>query len=137
MSSINKDKFSFVSEREKEHDEARPSLTYWQDAFRRLRKHKLAMIGLCAVILIVLFGLLGPVFTPYSYSDQNNNHKNLPPRLKLYELESSTFFYISGDYSMFHVADDGSLTRLKEVKTEEEVANQAKSRQTRYCLHPR
>ncbi len=110
MDNINK--FKFATDREKEHDVARPSLTYWQDAFRRLRKNKLAMIGLFCIILIVLFGVFGPMFTGYLYSDQENDYKNLPPRLKLYEIEPDVFMYLSGDYSMFIVSDDGSLTRL-------------------------
>ena len=121
MNEINKNKFVFVTDREKEHDEARPSLTYWQDAFRRLRKNPLAMIGLLLVILIVLFGVFGPLFTGYLYSDQNNNHKNLPPRLKLYEIEDNLFVYLSGDYNLFIVSDDGQFTRLPDAVVEKEI----------------
>ena len=35
---------------------ARPSLTYWQDAWRRLKQNKLAMFGLFAVIVLILWG---------------------------------------------------------------------------------
>jgi oligopeptide transport system permease protein len=57
----------------------RESLTYWQDAWRRLRKHKPAIGGLVGVILIVLFGFVGPWFTQVSYSDQTIDYANLPP----------------------------------------------------------
>lgn len=119
MDKISKDKFVFVSDKAKEHDEARPSLTYWADAFRRLRKNKLAMLGLVCVILIILFGVIGPMFTGYLYSDQVNDHKNLPPRLSLYEIEPDVFIYLSGDYYMFIVEEDGNLIRLDEFKEEE------------------
>ncbi len=57
---ISKDKFTFVSEEEKIREETRPSLTYWADAWRRLKKNRLAMVGLAGVILILLFGVMGP-----------------------------------------------------------------------------
>ncbi len=46
MGRIDKDKFKFVSDQEKVHEEFRPSLTYWQDAWRRLKKNKMSMVGL-------------------------------------------------------------------------------------------
>jgi len=119
MSDINKEKFIFVSDREKEHDEARPSLTYWVDARRRLKKNKPAMGGLFGVIIIILFGLLGPLFTNVSYSDQENDHRNLAPRLALYEIEEGLFVHLSGDYNMFVVPEDGNLQVLEEIEEEE------------------
>ena len=35
---VQKEKFTFVSEEEKVHEDTRPSLTYWADAWRRLKK---------------------------------------------------------------------------------------------------
>ncbi len=48
----------------------RPATTYWQDAWRRLKQNKLAMAGLVVIGLIALLALVGPLFSPYSYSDQ-------------------------------------------------------------------
>ncbi len=83
------------------------------------------MAGLVGVILIILFGLLGPLFTGASYSDQINDHKNLPPRLDLYNLGSGVYVFLSEDYNMFTVSEDGKiLQRLKEIEKEEvDVAN--------------
>jgi len=114
------DKFTFVSEEEKEREDTRPSLTYWADAWRRLKKNRLAMLGLIGVILIMLFGIVGPYFFDASYSDQKNELKNLPPRLELYEIEDGVFAYISRDYSFFIVDEnDGSLTSVERVKRDE------------------
>ena len=114
------DKFTFVSEEEKEREDTRPSLTYWADAWRRLKKNRLAMLGLIGVILIMLFGIVGPYFFDASYSDQKNELKNLPPRLELYEIEDDVFAYISRDYSFFIVDEnDGSLTSVERVKRDE------------------
>ena len=117
MSEIDKSKFTFIAEAEKDNETFRPSLTYWADAWRRLKKNKLAMVGLVLVVFIVLFGVLGPYFTPVSYSDQQNDYKNLPPRLSLYVLTDELAVYVSNDYNMFAVDNDGVLTHLKEIET--------------------
>ena len=39
---------------------SRPSLSYWQDAFLRLRKNKQALVSLGIFISLVLFTVLGP-----------------------------------------------------------------------------
>lgn len=57
----------------------RPSLTYWQDAWRRLKKNKLAMFGLVTLILLIVFAIFGPIFSSYDYATQNYNIKNLSP----------------------------------------------------------
>ena len=66
------------------------------------------MIGIFTVVLIILFGFVGPRFRPYSYSDQVNKYKNLPPRLELYKIKDKNF-YLSKDYNMFLVEADGTL----------------------------
>ncbi len=106
-------KFVFIEQTGDENETVRPSLTYWQDAWRRLKKNKSSMAGIIVVILIILFGVVGPYFTPYTYSDQMNKFKNLPPRLELYTVGEHNF-YVSKDYNMFLVEDDGTLIdRLK------------------------
>jgi oligopeptide transport system permease protein len=105
---MSKDKFVFIEQSGEDTEAIRPSLTYWQDAWRRLKKNKLSMIGMFTVVLIILFGFVGPRFTTYSYSDQVNKYKNLPPRLELYEA-GDKYFYVSDDYNMFQVEADGTL----------------------------
>lgn len=56
----------------------RPSSTYWQDAWRRLRRHRLAMIGLSVVILLFLIAVFGPMLSPYTY-DQQDLYKTFQP----------------------------------------------------------
>jgi len=116
---MDQEKFTFVSEEEKERDDTRPSLTYWGDAWRRLKKNKLAMLGLAGVILIMLFGILGPYFFDASYSDQRNEFRNLPPRLELFEIEEGLFAHVSRDYSFFIIDEDGkNLQAVKRVNQE-------------------
>ncbi|MEJ8764872.1 ABC transporter permease [Oceanobacillus sp. HCA-5259] len=44
---------------------ARPSLSYWKDAWRRLRKNYLAMSGMAFIIVLVSLAIFGPIFSPY------------------------------------------------------------------------
>jgi len=115
---MDKNKFVFVDKQEIEEEVFRKSLTYWQDAWRRLKKHKLAMLGLVGVILIILVGIFGPMLTSFSYSDQVNDYKNLPPRLDLYKIDDNTFIYFSGDYFLFSVTEDGKLIKKLELPKE-------------------
>lgn len=75
-----KDLFEKVSEKEKNSEEiVRPSLTFWQDAWRRLKTNKLAMAGLAFVIFITLIAIIGPMFSQYDYSTQNFSVANQSP----------------------------------------------------------
>lgn len=105
---MSKEKFVFIEKSEEDMEAIRPSLTYWQDAWRRLKQNKLSVIGMFTVVLILLFGFVGPKFRTYSYSDQVNKYKNLAPRLELYTIKGKNF-HISKDYNMFLVKDDGTL----------------------------
>lgn len=57
----------------------RPGPTYWQDAWQRLQKNKLAMFGLYTLVLIVVIAIVGPWLSPFSYSDQDLSQTNKPP----------------------------------------------------------
>ncbi len=57
----------------------RPSLGYWQDVWRRLKKNRMAMVGLYVIIFMVVIAIVGPWLSPYSYSDQDLNKCNQPP----------------------------------------------------------
>ncbi len=49
----------------------RPSLSYWKDAARRYKKNPVAVIATVLLLLIILMAIFAPVFSPYTY-DQNN-----------------------------------------------------------------
>ncbi|MDW8799833.1 ABC transporter permease [Clostridium sp. A1-XYC3] len=72
--------FEKVSPEEKNAEAiVRPSLTYWQDAWRRLRENKLAMVGLAFVIFITAVAIIGPMLSKYNYFSQNLEMANQPP----------------------------------------------------------
>jgi dipeptide transport system permease protein len=58
---------------------ARPSLSYWSDAWRRLRKNKLSMAGLGVLALLVLLAIFGPVISPHDPNVQVLTEQNQPP----------------------------------------------------------
>ncbi len=54
----------------------------WHDASLRLRKNKLAMLGLLFIIALAILSLLTPIIAPYSYEAQNLYMGATPPSLK-------------------------------------------------------
>jgi oligopeptide transport system permease protein len=49
----------------------RPSAGLWRDAFGRLRKNRLAMVGLFMVIALFIIAVIGPYIAPYPYQAQD------------------------------------------------------------------
>ncbi|SHE73895.1 MULTISPECIES: ABC transporter permease [Caloramator] len=86
---ITKDMFERVPESEKDLNTiVRPSETYWQDAWRRLKQNKLAMFGLYFVLFITLLAIVGPplvkMFRGIDYATQNYKYSNQPPNSKFW-----------------------------------------------------
>ncbi|MBM7096035.1 MULTISPECIES: ABC transporter permease [Alteribacter] len=57
----------------------RPSVGFWKDAWQRLLKNKLAVSGLVVIIALTIMAIIGPMLTPYSYSDQTLSNQNMGP----------------------------------------------------------
>jgi oligopeptide transport system permease protein len=49
----------------------RTSAGLWSDAFGRLRKNRLAIVGLALVLLLLFVGLFGPLLAPFDYARQD------------------------------------------------------------------
>lgn len=64
---------------EKIQENNKPSLGYWQDAWLRLKKDKMAMAGLCFIVFLMLLALIGPMFSSIGYADQDFNNVNAGP----------------------------------------------------------
>ena len=58
---------------------ARPTITYGQDAWRRLKKNPIAMISLGVLVLMALVALLGPLLCGQDFAAMEPTLKNLPP----------------------------------------------------------
>ena len=113
-------RFNFVDQEAMEQpEEMRPSLTYWQDAWRRLKNHKPAIVALVGVVLIVLFAVVGPLFVKASYSDQNVDFSNVPPRLAIYDIDDGFYVFLTKDYKLLQVSKKGEiLSRLERTATD-------------------
>lgn len=62
------DAFEPATSEEKENFiQERKSVSYWKDAWRRLRKNTVAMVALVIIILLALFAFVGPSIVPYTY----------------------------------------------------------------------
>jgi len=63
---------------------ARESLTFWQDAVRRLKKNKASIISLWVIALIALMSIVGPFMNEFKYDtvmEPARTYRNLPPRI--------------------------------------------------------
>lgn len=56
-----------------------PSLTFWQDVWRRFRCNKVASCGLFTLCFLALFALIGPWLSSHPYYETNLALKNQPP----------------------------------------------------------
>jgi oligopeptide transport system permease protein len=103
----------------------RKSLTYWQDAWRRLKKNHLSMLGLGVIILLAFAAIVGPFLSPYSYSDQDLNMSNMPPRLELHKLEDGTYVHVHKEYRLYEVTENGEIIgRVQHTK--EDMVNKVR-----------
>ena len=57
-------------------------VSLWADAWKRLRKNKMALVSLWVVGFYALIAIAAPILPFYDYREQSMNHINLPPSLK-------------------------------------------------------
>lgn len=77
---ISSEKFALLPVQFKQQEgRIRPTVSYWQDAWRRLNQNKMAMLGLYIILGILVLAIFGPIFSRYSYSDQFLDKQGLPP----------------------------------------------------------
>jgi peptide/nickel transport system permease protein len=54
------------------------SLSQWQLAWRKFRKHRLALVGLGILIVLVAIAIVGPIFLPFDFQRVPNPDKIVP-----------------------------------------------------------
>lgn len=77
------------------------TITYWQDARRRLWQNKLAVASLYVILFILLASIFGPLLTGKSYDAQQLSLRNLPPRIEIQTAADGTHFYVHQDLKVF------------------------------------
>lgn len=74
--------FRFVNRHPKaEIDENYTSQSYGRDVLARLCANKGAIIGLVLIVLVMLFAIVAPMISGYTYKDVNAAATNLPPKI--------------------------------------------------------
>lgn len=58
---------------------SRPSETYWQDAWRRLKLNKVAVFAFYMLIVLLLLAIIGPFVIKFDYSTNDYNALNVGP----------------------------------------------------------
>lgn len=64
---------------------SKPSMSFWQDAWLRIRKNKAAIVSMVILFLILVMALIGPYIGPHDAETQTITHANLPPKIQGFE----------------------------------------------------
>ena len=82
MAQLSKEKFQIIGCEDANSDEIlRPSMTYWQDAWRRLKQNKVATASLIVLILISFMTVIGQYINGIEFQLTNNDFVNVKPNL--------------------------------------------------------
>lgn len=70
--------------KEEKNDEfiAIESQTFFQSVKKEFKKNKRAVVGLVILFVVIIMAILGPVFSPFSYEDQNMALRNAKPTME-------------------------------------------------------
>ena len=94
--------------------------TFAGDVWFRFRHKPTSIAGFVIIVLLLLFALAGPLFTDYSYKEQNLEVVNVPPVMKVFDApDGDGYFYITQSLKLLKVNEDGTLgVQLKKVREE-------------------
>lgn len=77
MAQLSPEKFKVIGFSQEEANRIdRPTISYWQDAWRRLKKNPVAMVSLIVLGLLVILVIIGPFIRGYDYIAMNVADKN-------------------------------------------------------------
>ena len=80
MAELNKEMFTIKGKNTQRMESiSRPSLSFWQDAWRRLRKNRAAFVGLCIIVLYALLAIFAPMLSHYGFSTMDPNSIHAGP----------------------------------------------------------
>lgn len=77
---LTKDLFTPIPKSQEESELiARPSITFWQDVWRRFRKNPVALFALVLLAFLVIMVIVGPHIRGFSYDKIDGNLKDITP----------------------------------------------------------
>ena len=80
MAELTKERFKKVAPDRFDKDViSRPTISYWGDAWRRLKKNPVAMFSLVLLILCIIMTIVGPYIRGLDFVSVNGIKKNLGP----------------------------------------------------------
>lgn len=79
MKMINKDLFVPLEREILQVQKKEETLGYWQDAWIRLKKNKMALLGLIIIVCLIIVAIFGPIFSSHTYDEQNLMMTNSSP----------------------------------------------------------
>ena len=96
---------------------AAPSLTYWQDVRQRLWANKPAVVSIVFIVLLILAAVFGPLFSPFTYADQNLRLANIPPAFETYAVDdgqggTTRFFLNASNFNLYEIDAEGHVLGL-------------------------
>jgi len=101
---LSDDLFERLDDSEKNAEKiAYESRTYLADAWHRFRQNKLAFVGFCFLMFMLLCAIIIPMISPYTYDGQNLELRNIGPSLQhLMGTDSVvTFWFVSCGADVF------------------------------------
>lgn len=99
------EKESFIQDRE--------SVSYWKDAWRRLRRNRVAMVAMVIVILIGLFAFVGPLIVPYTYDQVIPGANNIHPWHYSLEDQAAINAYIEEHTGTANLSPDEAVAQAE------------------------
>ena len=105
---------------------SRPSYTYFQDAWRRLKKNKIAMTSLIIVFLMVIIAIFGPLFSKYDYDEQNLDFASLSYRLSINKIDENNYVHIAKGLRLYKTSEEGEILAFIDP-LEEDMVNKNKT----------
>ena len=113
-SKLPEDAFEAASSQEKaDFIKDRKSVSYWADAWRRLRRNKVAMVALGIIIALVIFGFVGPSVVPYTYKQQVRGSEALHPWHYTLEDQEKINAYMEKHNNTENLTPDEAVEKAK------------------------
>ena len=91
---IPQEKFQFAKRSDLYHDkkfDTKP-VSYFQGAFRRFCKNKGAVVGGIVIMMLILFTIIAPIFTPYNPEYHDKKFAFVTPKLPIFENSNIDFW---------------------------------------------
>jgi len=88
------EKFQFANQNNLKHDrkfDTKP-VSYFQGAFRRFCKNKGSIVGGIVIVILVLFAIIAPFFTPFSPAYYDQMYAYVTPKNKLFANSNIDFW---------------------------------------------